>query len=104
MENLSTLEIVGIIVLVLLFGGVIWKIAKRLVGILIVGAIIILGIYFVKPDLIDEWFGKETRIEMENKVKKSVEELKPHVKDGIKKIKEGVENMIESIDSVEKKM
>ena len=104
MENLSTLEIVGIIVLVLLFGGVIWRIAKRLVGILIVGAIIILGIYFVKPDLIDEWFGKETRIEMENKVKKSGEELKPHVKDGIKKIKEGVENMIESIDSVEKKM
>jgi hypothetical protein len=59
MENLSTLEIIGIIILVLLFGGVIWRLAKRLFAVALIAVLVLLGIYFTKPEILYDWFGKE---------------------------------------------
>ena len=50
MENLTNWEIVGIIVLVLIFGGVVWRIAKGVIKIVIVGLLVLAGIYFLFPD------------------------------------------------------
>lgn len=81
MENLTGLEIVGIIILVLLFSGVIWRIAKRLFGLLIIAVIVILGIYFVKPTILYDWFGKENVDRVENVVKKESEVLQEKTKE-----------------------
>ena len=97
MENLSNWEIVGIIVLVLIFGGLVIRIAKSLFKYILIAALVLVGIYFVKPELLNDWFGKENVEKVEQTVKDTGEELKPHVKEGVKKIGE-------ALDSVENKL
>jgi hypothetical protein len=92
MENLSTLEIIGIIILVLLFGGVIWRIAKRLFAVAFVAVLVLLGIYFTKPEILYDWFGKDNVEKVETKVKDGSEELK-------EKSRESADKAIEALDS-----
>jgi hypothetical protein len=80
MENLSTWEIVGIVLLILLFGGIIWRIAKKLFAIAVVAALILLGIYFVSPETLYDWFGKDNVEKIENVVKEETNEAKETIK------------------------
>jgi hypothetical protein len=97
MENLSTLEIIGIIVLVLVFGGLILRLAARLFKYFLIVLLIFAGIYFVKPELLNEWFGDGTTNQIEQKVGDVLDDAKPHVKEGVKKIDE-------ALDSIENKL
>jgi hypothetical protein len=81
MENLSTLEIVGIIVLVLIFGGFIWRIAKRMVTLLLIAVLVVVGIYFVKPTILYDWFGKENVNKVETVVTDKTQELQEKTKE-----------------------
>jgi hypothetical protein len=83
MENLSTLEIVGIIVLVIIFGGFIWNVAKSLFKVFIVGIVIFGAIYFFKPELLNDWFGAGTTAKIEQTIDdadKVVEKIEPYAK------------------------
>jgi len=81
MGSLSTLEIIGIIVLVLLFGGVIFRFAKRLLTIAFIAILVILGIYFVNPKVLHDWFGKENVDKIENKVGEGLEDAKKETRE-----------------------
>jgi len=81
LSNLSTWEIVGIIALVLIFGGFVWRVAKRLVVILFIAAAVILGIYFTKPEILYDWFGKDNVDKVEVVVKDKTEEAQEVVKE-----------------------
>jgi len=96
MENLSNWEIVGIIVLVLLFGGLILRVAARLFKFFLIAVLIFAGIYFVKPELLNEWFGDGTTDQIEQKVNDVVDEAKPHIKEGVEKIKEITVDTVEN--------
>ncbi len=91
MESLTTLQIIGIIVLILVFGGVIWRIAKRLFAVLVIAVLVLLGIYFTNPEILYEWFGKSNVQKIEVKVKEGGEELKEVTNDVGNKVGESVD-------------
>lgn len=81
LSNLTNWEIVGIILLVLIFGGFLWRVAKRLFGIAIIALLILGGIYLVKPEILHNWFGKENVHKIENKVKDETDKAQKKVQE-----------------------
>lgn len=90
--ELTTLQIIGIVVLVLLFGGIVWKIAKKLVIVAFIAIIIVLGIYFVKPNILYDWIGKENVTKIEKRVWVFTDNAK-------EKTKETADKVIDSLDN-----
>lgn len=74
--DLSFWEIVGIILIIILFGGVIWRLAKKLLVVAFIAVLILLGIYFTKPEILYDWFGKENVEKVEKKAKEGTQDLK----------------------------
>jgi len=91
--HLTTLQIIGIVFLVLIFGGLIWRIAKRLVGFLIIAVLVLVGIYFVKPTLLDEWFGHANVQKVEQVVKQGADSVKTHTNKLSDKIGDAVDSV-----------
>ena len=87
MGELSNLEIIGIIVLILIFGGFLWRLAKGIFKIFLVAVVIIGAIYFFKPELIKEQIGTAEFEKYDKKIKdaikdadKAVETIEPYAK------------------------
>ena len=77
MEILSNLnwEIFGIIVLILIFGGFIWRVAKRLFVLVVIAGLVLFGLYKFSPETLHNWFGEDNVNKVENYVEDKKEEL-----------------------------
>jgi len=91
--HLTTLQIIGIVLLVLIFGGFLWRVAKRLFVIAFIAVAILLGIYFVSPQTLYNWFGEGNVHKVEHVVKQGADSAKTETK----KLGDKVGNAVDSI-------
>ena len=91
LSNLSNWEIFGIIVLILIFGGFIWRVAKRLFVLVVIAGLVLFGLYKFSPETLHDWFGKENVEWFAGKAKDGANDLKVHTKDGANKARESLD-------------
>lgn len=95
METNELLMLIGIIVIAIMVLRFLWNAVGSIVKLAIVVVIIGAGIYFVKPELLYNVFGKEKveAVATDAKVlaKEGVDAVNDGVNDGVKKVKEAKE-------------
>lgn len=77
----STAMIVLIILVVLFFGGFIFRSIKVVLKLALIIAAVLIGIYFVKPELLHESFGKEKVDAFVNKAENVTKDVISKTKD-----------------------
>lgn len=92
LEQFTGMQIFGFILIILIFGGFLWKVTKRIFTILFIIILLILGLYFVEPEILNDWFGEENV----QKVEKIVQDESAKLKE---KTKETTINVLDSIKS-----
>ena len=78
----TTIEIIGIVMLILIFGGAILRFAKNLFILLIVSFLVIVGVYLTKPEVLYDWFGQENVEKVVSKTNEVGGEIKEVTNEG----------------------
>lgn len=92
---MSTLTIVILVVIGLILLPILWNIAKGLFKFVVVALLVLGAIYIIKPEIINNLFGKENVESVVNSTKDATKEAFENVKSEIDSIK--IENVKDSL-------
>lgn len=88
----TTIEIIGIILLILIFGGAIMKFAKNLFMLLVVIVLVMIGVYVTNPEILYDWFGQENVEKVVSKTSEVTGDIKEVTNDVGDKVGESLDN------------